>query len=260
MASVLLALDIGNTSVTAGVFRGKRLVRTVRFETRRFRDSSRLRRQLGAVVGRDSVLAAVYGSVVPALDSAVENGLGRSFGCPIVRVSPRSQLGIRLRVETPEEVGADRLLNALGAFAVARGPAVVVDFGTATTFDCISAKGDYLGGAILPGPAMAAKALHLGTAKLPEVPILRPRRVIGRNTVECIQGGVYFGYLGMIERLLKMTLAEMSRGGRGVRPKVIATGGLARLFFRDLPRGTRLVEDLTLQGLRIAFERTRKNL
>ena len=126
------------------------------------------------------------------------------------------------------------------------------DFGTATTFDCISEKGDYLGGAIVPGPHLAARMLHEHTAQLPLAQVRRPRRVIGKNTDECIQAGIYFGYLGMIEKVLALTLREM-----GANVSIMATGGLAVLFKKDLGRSIRHVPDLTLQGLRIASERMR---
>lgn len=164
-------------------------------------------------------------------------------------MGPGTRLGLRLAVRTPSEVGADRVLNALAARALHGAPCVVVDFGTATTFDCVSRRGDYLGGAILPGPRLAAKALRLHTAKLPEVPVAPTRRVIGKDTVECIQAGLYWGYLGTIERVLKMTLGEMKAPGA----KVVLTGGLAPLFARHFPEAVS-EPDLTIQGLRLAFD------
>jgi type III pantothenate kinase len=171
-----------------------------------------------------------------------------------VEVRPSSRLGIRLRVRQPRQVGADRILNALAASRKAGGASLVVDFGTATTFDCVSPRGDYLGGAILPGPRLAAGALAAATAKLPEVAVRRPRRVIGKTTRECIEAGIYYGYLGMIEKILRMTLAEMRREGCGKRISLFATGGLCSLFADDLPKSFRLAPDLTLDGLRIAYE------
>lgn len=256
---MLLALDVGNTNITVGAFAGRRLVRRWRHETDPRASASRLGRGLAAAARRHRVKvdAAVYGSVVPALERPLERALRAAFGCRAVAVTPRSPLGMRLKVRTPREVGADRILNALAAFEKARGAAVVIDFGTATTFDCVSARGDYLGGAILPGPRMAARALAEGTAKLPLVEVRRPLRVIGRDTAQCIQAGLYFGYLGMIEKLLKLTLGEMRGSRSGAVKRVFATGGLAGLFEKDFPKGVALAPDLTLQGLRIAFERLR---
>ena len=253
---MLLALDAGNTNVTAGVFSGKRLVHRFRIETAGATAGSLARayrtkaRAFGARID-----AAVFGSVVPGLDPALRRSLFETYGVRAVQVGPASRLGMRLRVRASGEVGADRILNALGAFERTRGAAVVIDFGTATTFDCVGRTGDYLGGAILPGPNLAAGALHEHTAKLPRVPVARPRRVVGKDTVECIQAGIYFGYLGMIEKVLKLTLSEMRAAGEGGRIPVLATGGLAALFKSELPGGGRLAPDLTLEGLRIAFHK-----
>lgn len=251
---MLLALDVGNTNITVGAFEGKKLLRRWRLVTGRAR--AQLGRKLLSFVRRGGwpVDAVVYGSVVAHLNRPLESAVRRVFGVKALAVTPRSPLGIRLRVRRPQEVGADRILNALAAFERTQGSAVVLDFGTATTFDCVSSRGDYLGGAILPGPRLAAEALAEKTAQLPLVEIRRPRRAIGKDTVECLEAGLYFGYLGMIERVLKMTLREMEAAGQG-RAKVLATGGLSGLFKGDFPETVSIVPDLTLQGLRIAFER-----
>lgn len=253
MPRILLAVDAGNTNLTLGLFRGERLAAVGRVETHPLGDG---RRQAAAAVrwarrasGRSGVDAVAFGTVVPALRPALR-AAARALGVRApLEVGPGTRLGLRLAVRTPSEVGADRVLNALAARARHGAPCVVVDFGTATTFDCVSRRGDYLGGAILPGPRLAAKALRLHTAKLPEVPVAPTRRVIGKDTVECIQAGLYWGYLGMIERVLKMTLSEM----RAPRAKVVLTGGLAPLFARHL-KGAVHEADLTLFGLRMAAD------
>ncbi|HVE11901.1 MAG TPA: type III pantothenate kinase [Elusimicrobiota bacterium] len=250
---MLLAADIGNTNVTLGAFEGARLVRQWRLAT----DPGRTADEYGSEVlsfwertfpGRRPE-AFVYGSVVPKLDHVFETLSRKYLGLRPRAVGARSRLGIRIKVDKPSEVGADRVLNALAAHRLYGGPAIVLDFGTATTFDCVSARGDYLGGAILIGPRLAAEALARATAKLPEVEIVPTRRVIGKNTVECIQAGLYYGYLGMVRLVLEKSIKEMGRP----RAKVIATGGLARLFAKDLGK-VRMAEDLTLQGLRLAYE------
>ncbi len=242
---MLLALDVGNTNVTAGLYAGRRLLSQWRHETRA------AAAQLAAAARRHkaAVSGVVIGSVVPPVDGELRTAVKKAFVVEPVFIGPRSPLGMKLRVKTPSQVGADRILNAVAAQELYGTPAVVLDFGTATTFDVVSRGGDYLGGAILPGPKLAAEILYERTAKLPLVPVARPRRVIGRDTVECIQAGLYFGYLGMIEKVLALTLREL-----GARPKVIATGGLARLFLKEL-KGVRHAPDLTLDGLRIAYER-----
>jgi type III pantothenate kinase len=145
-------------------------------------------------------------------------------------------------------VGADRVVNALALKAMGPGPAIAIDFGTATTFDCVDKAGDYVGGAILLGPASAARALHEFTAKLPLVKVRKPARAVGTDTVSCIESGLYFGYLGMIYEVLARAKKEL-----GGKPRVVATGGLAPLFAADLP-GVRAEPDLTLRGLRRAHE------
>lgn len=251
---MLLALDAGNTNITVGVFDGRKLVTQWRHVSASPDDLGRL---LADQARRRSVSidAAVYGSVVPKLDPVIERAVRSRFGLKAVAVTPRSKLGIALRVRRPGQVGADRLLNALAAHERSGGSAaVVLDFGTATTFDCVADDGGYLGGAILLGPNLAAEALHRRTAKLPLVPVAKPKRVIGRDTVECIEAGLYFGYLGMISEMVERTIAEMRQLGHD-RPRLLATGGLAHLFEGDLPKKMEVVPDLTLEGLRIAFER-----
>lgn len=249
---VLLALDVGNTNITLGAFRGGKLFRRGRLETDLRLSAGAFGKKIleRSCLEKIRVDAVAYASVVPEIDAKLEKAVYERLGCKAVKITPKSPLGVRLRVKHPQEVGADRIVNALAAIRLFGAPAVVLDFGTATTFDCISRGGDYLGGAILPGPHLAARALSDYTAKLPLVPIAKPRRVVGRDTVECIQGGLYFGYLGMIEKVLGLTLREMQEP----RARVLATGGLAGLFAADLPRGTAVVPDLTLEGIRIAFD------
>jgi len=251
---VLLALDVGNTNITLGAFQGERLLRTWRLATDAKKTADEIGVSLKALWPAElgQLDGAIYGSVVPELDRAIETAVKLYLGAPATAVTYKSKLGIALKVDKPAEVGVDRILNALAVYRLHGAPAVVVDFGTATTFDCVSARGWYLGGAILPGPRLAARALKEHTAQLPEVAVAKPARVVGKNTVECIQAGVYYGYLGMIERVLKETLREMSpKNPKSV--KVIATGGLAGLFTTELG-SIQQVPDLTLQGLRLAHE------
>jgi type III pantothenate kinase len=248
---LLLAVDVGNTNLTVGVFAGDRLVRQWRLETDPRRSVSWYARALSCPPKSKGlrVDAAVFGSVVPALDRAVAAAIRTAFGVQAVQIGPRSPLGVALKVREPGQVGADRVLNALAARELHGAPAIVIDFGTATTFDCVDASGAYRGGAILLGPNSAARALHEFTAQLPLVKPAKPRSVVGKDTVECLQAGLYYGYLGMIKEVLARTRREM-----GGKPRVIATGGLASLFLTELP-GARHEPDLTLHGLRLAFSR-----
>ncbi len=246
---MLLAVDAGNTNLTVGAFSGNRLVRQWRIETDSRRPAAFYARALRAPWrGLAKPTAAVFGSVVPALDAKLSAAIEKAFGLSAAAVTPRSKLGLRLKVKAPGQVGADRVLNALALKATVGAPAIAIDFGTATTFDCVDAAGDYVGGAILLGPNSAARALHEFTAKLPLARVRKPARAIGRDTVECLQAGLYFGYLGMIREVLARTRAELPGS-----PRVVATGGLSGLFLKDLPE-VRHEPDLTLHGLRIAHE------
>jgi len=240
---LLLAVDVGNTNLTVGVFAGDRLVRQWRIQTDLRRSSVWYARALKRPF---RVTHAVVGSVVPGLDAVLAKAILHSFAVKPTFITPSSPLGLKLSVKTPTQVGADRILNALALRDLTDGPSIAIDFGTATTFDCVDAGGAYVGGAILLGPNSAARALHEFTAKLPLIKVRKPRSVIGKDTEQCIEAGLYYGYLGMIREVLARAKKEL-----GGRPVVAATGGLAPLFLKDLP-GVRHEPDLTLNGLRIA--------
>jgi len=252
---MLLACDIGNTNIVLGLFDGDRLNAVRRLPTDPGCSAAALARGVSRALPKSSrgrIRACVIGSVVPRLTPVFARAARMVCPSRPVVVDHRSKLGVRLRVDTPSQVGPDRILNSLAAIRLFGGPAVVVDFGTATTFDCVSARGEYLGGAIIPGPQVSAKALALKAARLPEVAVARAARAIGKNTVDCIRAGLYFGYIGMVERVLKETFREMRAGGRK-KPRLVATGGLAGLFASSLPRGTKVEPHLTLHGLRFAY-------
>ncbi len=253
----LLALDVGNTSVTVGAFERRRLVA-------RWEHPSDPKLSLKDWVGnfsraakknRVSVDAAVFGSVVPPLDLKIHKAVETAFGVSPFQVSSISPLGLGFKVKKPSEVGADRVLNALAAKEIYGLAAIIIDFGTATTFDCVSADSEYLGGAIFAGPNMTAWALKEKTAKLPLVDVRKPKRVVGKDTIECIQAGLYFGYLGMIEKILDLSLKEMKVSRE--KTHVVATGGLSHLFKNDLPGDIFFAPNLTLEGLRLAWEKLR---
>lgn len=236
----ILCVDVGNTNIVLGLFHGKRLEWAKRFET-----------QEGIRLLKKFLLKSVDGiavaSVVPSLDLALKNLLKKKFGVNPLFVTSRIRLPIKLKVKRPSQVGADRIANAVAAGG--RGGIIVVDFGTATTFDVISAKGEYLGGPIAPGIGIANAALHEKTAKLPLVKIARPKRVIGKETAECIQAGVLFGYAGLVEGLIARIRKEY-----GDRMKVIATGGLAPLVARECCSIQKVDSFLTLKGLKSIYD------
>jgi type III pantothenate kinase len=194
--------------------------------------------------------------VVPPLDSTLRQVCDRYFNLKAMFVEPGIKTGMPILVDNPAEVGADRLVNSVAAFARYGGPCIVVDFGTATTFDHVSAKGEYLGGAIAPGLAISADALFARAARLSRVDVKKPCKVVGTNTVAAVQSGLYYGYLGLVDGILERMLEEM-RNAELTAPKIVATGGLAHLIADD-SRFIETIDDmLTLDGLRLIYERNR---
>jgi type III pantothenate kinase len=200
----------------------------------------------------DQVKHIIISSVVPPVESTLRRVCEKYFHLQPLFVEPGIKTGMPVLVDNPSELGADRLVNAIAAYERYGGPCIVVDFGTATTFDVISAKGEYLGGAISPGLGISADALFARAARLGRVDIKRPAKVIGTNTVTHLQSGLYYGYIGLVDGILERMTAEL-----GAQPKVISTGGLARQISADSRFIAQIDDMLTLDGLRILFERNR---
>ncbi len=257
--SRLLVLDIGNTTITAGAFLGESLAGPWRVSTRRERSADEygiLLHGLLRAAGLDpaGVGAVIVSCVVPPVVATVTEMAQRYFGTEPLFVEPGVKTGIAILTENPQEVGADRIVNAVSAFARHGGPAIVVDFGTATTFDAVSARGEYLGGVIAPGIGIAAEALFTRAAKLPRVDIRRPRQVIGRNTVASIQSGLLLGYAALVDGIVRRMAAELAPpAGEGV--VVLATGGHAATLAGECQTIQQVEPDLTLDGLRRIWER-----
>ncbi len=254
---MLLAFDIGNTTIAIGLFHDKELVKSWKIKTDRDRTADEhgaVLLDLFRVAGLEarSVTGAIISSVVPPLTPVVEETCAEYFGAGALVVGPGLRTGMPILYENPLEVGADRITAAVAAFEKYGGPAIVVDFGTATTFDAISAKGEYLGGAIAPGIQIAAEALYLKTARLPRIEIRKPKRAIGRTTVSSMQSGLYFGYVGLVTN----TIAEI-RKELGEKARVVATGGFGSQVAAELPAIEAYEPDLVLDGLRIIHDRNR---
>jgi type III pantothenate kinase len=253
---VLLAIDVGNTNIVYGLFDGPRLIHQFRVETSRGRTADEYAvvvRQLLQMrdISASEVKAAIVASVVPALTEPMLELVQRGFGFEALVVGPGIKTGMSILYENPREVGADRIVNAVAAYERFRSGLIVVDFGTATTFDCVTPKGEYMGGVIAPGVQISADALFARAAKLPRVEIQRPPRVVGRNTQHSMQSGIVFGYVGLVDGLVDRLVDEMAFPSCAV----VATGGLARLI-APLSRTIQHVDDeLTLTGLRILHER-----
>jgi type III pantothenate kinase len=251
---MLLTLDIGNTEITAGLFRGNELGAHWRMTTNPGRTPDEWGSAvsgfiLGAGHSPNEVRAVCLASVAPGVTQALVEGIARVTGCTGLQIDARARLPVQLDVDEPLSVGADRIVNALAAVELYGVDPIVVDFGTATTFDCVTAEGRFLGGVIMPGLRTAADQLTQRTAKLPATELRAPERVIGRRTEECIQAGVLYGTAEAVDGIVRRIRAEWP-GGR--RPKVVATGGLATVV---APLTTSIEEtdaDLTLRGLRLA--------
>lgn len=253
---MLLAIDIGNTNTVFGLYAGAELQHHFRIESARGRTSDEylvLLRALLQLRGVDPVQvhAAVLASTVPALADTFTRAVREGFGIEPLVVGPGIKTGMPILYEQPREVGADRIVNAVAAYERVKGAVIVVDFGTATTFDVVSPKGEYLGGVICPGVQISADALFSRAAKLPRVEIARPPRTLGRNTLHAMQAGIVFGQAGLVDGLVERLKDELKFSDC----KVIATGGLAKLIAPE-SRSIEMVDDwLTLDGLRILHER-----
>jgi len=252
---MLLALDVGNTNIVLGLFSGKQLRHHWRISTRREGTSDEYNILIEALfslehVRRQEIGAAVISSVVPPLQATLKEMIEGNFGVIPLLIEPGIKTGMPILYENPKEVGADRIVNAVAAIEQYGKPTIVVDFGTATTFDVISERGEYLGGAIAPGISISAEALFQRAAKLPRIDIARPKEAIGKSTVTSMQSGLYYGYLSLVEGMLTRIKAEMS-----VDPIVVATGGLAHLIVGSSPLIDHIDPLLTLEGLRILYER-----
>ncbi len=252
---MLLTIDVGNTNIVYGLFDGERLVHQFRVESSRGRTADEyavvLRQLLDmAGVGAELVTGAIVASVVPTLTEPMVALVRRAFGREALVVGPGIRSGMPILYENPREVGADRIVNAVAAFERLRGACIIVDFGTATTFDCVSPKGEYLGGVIAPGVHISADALFARAAKLPRVEIARPPKVVGRNTVHSMQSGIVFGYVGLVDGLIDRLIEEL-----GYPCRILATGGLAAVIGPLSARIEEVDHDLTLVGLRLLYER-----
>ncbi len=257
LSPVLLAVDVGNTNTVFGAFEGKALRQHWRVETSHSRTGDEYGiqvRQLLAADGLDAgaIDAVVVSSVVPPLATTLQRMSQRYFHVKALFVEPGVKTGMPILYENPREVGADRIVNAVAAWDRWRCGLVVVDFGTATTFDAVSQRGEYLGGAICPGITISMEALFEHASKLPEVEFARPVHVIGRNTIASMQSGLVYGYVGLVDGICERMQAEL-----GYAPKIVATGGLAPLISGVSRCISEVDEHLTLNGLRLIHERNR---
>ncbi|ANF95128.1 type III pantothenate kinase [Paenibacillus bovis] len=252
---MVLVIDIGNTNIAFGVYRGEKLLHHFRISTNRQATPDEYGVTIHQLFQMSGVAIAdikgiIISSVVPPIMHTLEEMCEKYLHHTPMIIGPGIRTGLNLRYENPREVGADRIVNAVAAISLYGSPVIVVDFGTATTFDCIDEQGNYLGGAIVPGIGISTEALYQRASKLPNIELEKPRKVIGRNTVHAMQSGIIFGYAGQVDGIVKRIRAEM-----GVTARVIATGGLAELISSETETVTEVNPMLTLEGLRLIYER-----
>jgi len=251
---VLLAIDIGNSNIVFGIFSGDLLIANGRFSSRRDYTTDEVQllvRSFLTMKGTrfEEISGVAICSVVPVLEHTFVQSFSEFLSAPVFVVTPGIRTGIPIRYENPKEVGADRIVNAVAAYTEVRGGVIVVDFGTAITFDCISEDGAYLGGAISPGLHIAAEALYRNTAKLPFIDPEPPAQVVGRNTVESLKSGIFYGFASLVEGMIRRIQREIGP------VRVYATGGWAEIMAPHIQGIEKVDPWLTLKGLRILYER-----
>lgn len=247
----IFAIDIGNSNSVLALIEGDKIVDQWRIQTMRYRTSDEYELLIKELAGEllQDVEKVVISTVVPQSLYDIKQAIGKLFSCKILIIDRNEMdLPISINMKRPDEVGADRLVNAIAAFARFKTSCLMIDFGTATTFDIVSKKGEYEGGAIAPGVQLSIDALHNAAAKLPHIAIKRPSNIVGKSTVEAMQSGLFYGYLSMIEGMIERFKSEYDI------EHVIATGGLAALFAPETNQIDEIIPDLTLEGLAIIAE------
>ena len=251
---MILVFDVGNTNMVIGVYEGEELLTHWRLRTDTLRTADEYGMSLHSLfdyhqLDMKKIKAVVISSVVPTLMMELNRMSERYFGCKPLVVGPGTRSGLAIRYDNPREVGADRVVNAVAAYEKYGGPLIILDFGTATTFCVVNEMGEYLGGAIAPGIWISTEALVSRAAKLPRVELIKPKTMIGKNTVTSMQIGIMYGFVGQVEGIIHRMKAEV-----GGNPKVIATGGLASIIASETDTINVVDEFLTLDGLRIIYE------
>lgn len=255
---MILVMDVGNTHIALGVYEGKKLLQNWRMSTDREKTADEFGMFMVSILRNEQIdithiESVVVSSVVPPIMYTLEHAIRKYFSLEPMMVGPGIKTGINIKYENPKEVGADRIVNAVAACELYKGPLIIVDLGTATTFCALTSKCEYLGGVICPGIKISAEALYQRAAKLPRIELVKPESVIGRNTVSSMQSGLIYGYVGQVDYIVRRMKREMQEDNI----RVIATGGLARLIFSESETIDEIQPMLTLEGLRIIYEKNK---
>lgn len=256
---MLLTVDVGNTNITLGLFKGDKLFATFRITTQMARTSDEYGSQIAEIIARkgiyiENIKDVIISSVVPKVMYSLNNGIIKYFGIQPIVVGVGTKTGIKINRTDPREVGSDRIVDAVAAYEIYGGPCIVVDFGTATTYDLIGPEGTFEAGVTSPGLRICAKALWNETAKLPEIEIKKPDSILGRDTISSMQAGIVYGYIGQTEYIIDKMKEESGLENL----KVIATGGMGRIICENTDRIDVYNNELTLQGMRIIYEKNKK--
>ncbi len=256
---MLLVMDVGNTNVVIGIYKGEQLLHQWRVSTSRNKTEDEYGTLIKMLLGDEGIRIEDIGdvmisSVVPPIMYSLERMALKYFKRKPLIIGPGIKTGLNIKVDNPKEVGADRIVNAVGAITEYGAPLIIVDLGTATTFCVINEEGAYLSGAICPGINISMEALYQNTAKLPKIEFSKPESIIGKNTVMAMQSGMYYGYIGLIDGIVSRIKQQLQ-----IVPKVIVTGGLAEYISQDSTTIDIVDPDLTLKGLRIIYDRNRKD-
>ncbi|MBD8048532.1 type III pantothenate kinase [Clostridium faecium] len=258
---MIFVLDVGNTNIVLGIYKGKKLIVDWRLSTDHKRSADEYGIQVRQLFEQNNIKASgiegvIVSSVVPNIMYSLEHMIRKYFDKTPIIVGPGVKTGINIKYDNPKEVGADRIVNAVAAFDVYKSSMIIIDFGTATTFCAVTKNGDYLGGTICPGIKISSDALFERAAKLPRVELSKPETVICKNTVASMQAGIVYGYIGQVDYIVNKMKEEMMAKGEE-EPIVIATGGLAKLIADESSTIDKVESFLTLDGLRIIYEKNR---
>ncbi len=257
---MILAIDIGNTNTVFGIFKGEELFLSFRIKSDQTRTTDEYASSILFLIERSGVSACdikgiVIASVVPSLSHTIDRVVRRYFPASPLIIDINTKTDIAVKIENPKEVGIDRIVNSVAAVEKYNAPCIIIDFGTATTFDIVNKNAEYIGGVIYPGVMLSAHSLHQNTAKLPDVNIEKPKTVVGKNTIHSMQSGLYYGYLELINGLIKRVIEEEFKNDDNL--KIILTGGLGTIFANDIYCDVVYEPQLTLYGLKLIYDKNK---